>query len=104
MQEVLKKIWFYIVKFKYPVAALIFIVWITFIDETGLIYKSKIKKEIKALKEKEQFYEVEINNNELYFKNLNSNPEAKERLAREKYFMHKDNEEVFIIKDLSDNK
>ncbi len=102
MQEVLRKIWFYSVKFKYPLAALIFIVWIAFIDETSLVYKSKIKKEIKALKEKEKFYEVEINNNELYFKNLTTNPEAKERLAREKYFMHKDNEEVFIIKDLSD--
>jgi cell division protein DivIC len=101
VKAVLKKIWFYTVKFKYPVSIVIFGVWITFIDETGLVYKSKIKKEIKALSDKELFYEEQIKKNEIYFKNLETNPEAKERLAREQYFMHKDNEDVFIIRDES---
>ena len=101
MKHFLKRVWFYIVKFKYPVAIVISAVWISFIDETSLLYKSKIKKEIKALSEKKDFYEEEIKNNEIYYKNLESNPEAKERLAREEYYMHKENEEVFIIRDES---
>jgi cell division protein FtsB len=104
VKEILKKIWFYTVKFKYPVTILIFSVWISFIDETSLIYKSKIKKDIQALSEKKEYYEAEIQKNEIYFKNLETNSEAKERFAREQYFMSKENEEIFIIRDESNLK
>ncbi len=95
----MKKIWFYIIKFKYVIAVLVFAVWITFIDQTNLRFKSKLRDEIEYLKNKKAFYKEEIRKNEKYYKDLTTNPDAKERLAREEYFMHKDNEDVFIISE-----
>jgi len=99
MKEKTKLIWFYIVKFKYVIAVLVFAVWITIIDQTNLRFKSKLRDEIEYLKNKKDFYKEEIRKNEKYYKDLTTNPDAKERLAREEYYMSKDNEDVFIIVD-----
>ncbi len=97
MRTKTKLIWLYIVKFKYLIALIIFAIWIVFIDQTNLRFKAQIKDDIDYLKNKKEFYKREIEKNEIYYKNLTTNPDAKERLARETYFMHKDNEDVFII-------
>ena len=97
MKEKTKIIWSYILKFKYLIAAVVFAVWITFLDQTSLKYKSKLKEEIKSLEKRRKFYKEEIRKNEKYYKDLTTNPDAKERLAREEYYMHKDNEDVFLI-------
>ena len=41
---------------------------------------------------------------EAYIEDLMTNPETKERLAREEYYMSKENEDVFIIQEESENK
>ncbi len=92
-------IWSLIRKFKYAIAVLLFGIWITFIDQTNLRFKSKLRNDIEYLKNKKKFYKKEILKNEKYYKDLTTNPGAKERLAREEYYMSKDNEDVFIIVD-----
>ncbi len=99
MKTKAKIIWSYIIKFKYVIAVLLFAVWITFIDQTNLRFKSKLHEEIEYLINKKEYYLEEIRKNETYYKDLTTNPDAKERLAREEYYMHKDNEDVFIIVD-----
>ena len=101
MKEQLSNIWFYIKKYKYIITSVFFIVWILFLDQTGLIYKSKLKKEIEFLKKKKEYYEDRVVKNETYYKDLQINPKAKEKLAREEYYMSKENEDVFIIQDES---
>lgn len=81
-----------------------FIVWILFIDQTGLLFKRNLYKEINSLKDKKAFYIEDIQKNEKYYQDLLTNPKAKEKLAREEYFMCKDNEEVFIIVDKTNSK
>lgn len=102
MKEKTKIIWSYIVKFKYVIAVLVFAVWITFIDQTNLRFKSKLRDEIEYLKNKKEFYKEGIRKNDKYYKDLTTNPDAKERLAREEYYMSKDNEDVFIITEKSE--
>jgi len=97
--EHLKKIWFYLKKYKYIITSLVFFVWILFIDQTGLLFKQKLNKEINSLKNKKAFYIEDIKKNEKYYHDLLTNPKTKEKLAREEYFMSKDNEEVFVIVD-----
>ncbi|NPA44109.1 MAG: septum formation initiator family protein [Chlorobi bacterium] len=97
--EKINQVWFYVKKYKYLLASLFFIVWIFFIDQTGIMFKRKLNKEIKSLKDKKEFYISDIKKNEKYYQDLLTNPKTKEKLAREEYFMSKDNEEVFIIVD-----
>ncbi len=102
MKEKIKNIWFYIKKYKYIITFLAFAIWITFIDQTNLLYKAKQKKEIQYLEKRKVFYSEDIKQKQKYYQNLLTNPETKERLARENYFMSKKNEDVFIIVDRSD--
>ena len=102
MKEKLLNIWSFIVKYKYIITIVLFVLWILFLDQTSIIYKSNLTKEIEFLKERKDFYEAEIEKNETYFQDLQTNPKTKERLAREEYYMSKDNEVVYIIKDISE--
>ncbi len=99
MEIKVRNIWSYILKFKYLIAVLVFAIWITFIDQTNLRFKSELRNEIDYLRNKKEYYQKEIRKNEIYYKDLMTNPDAKERLAREEYYMSKDNEDVFIIVD-----
>ncbi len=102
MKEQLSKIWFYVKKYKYLITSVFFIVWILFLDQTGIMFKSKLNKEINFLEKRKAFYTEEIEKNEKYYQDLLTNPATKERLAREEYYMSKDNEDVFIIVDKTD--
>ena len=101
MKDKLLNLWSFTVKYKYVITILVFIVWILFLDQTNLLYMSDLKEEIEFLKKRQVYYEDEIEKNEKYFNDLQSNVKTKERLAREEYYMKKDNEEIFIIKDLT---
>jgi len=102
--EQIKNIWFYIKKYKYLLTSIFFIIWILFIDQTGIMFKRNLNKEISSLKDKKSFYIEDIKKNEKYYQDLLSNPKTKEKLAREEYFMSKENEEVFIIVDKTKDK
>jgi len=102
MKDKLLNIWSFIVKFKYIITIVFFALWILFLDQTSIIYKSSLTKEIDFLEKRRDYYETEIEKNEKYFHDLQTNPKTKERLAREEYYMSKDNEVVYIIKDLSE--
>ncbi len=102
MKDKLKNIWSFTVKYKYIITIVLFAFWLIFLDQTSLVYKSKLNKEIEFLRKRKEYYEDEIKKNETYFKDLQTNPKTKERLAREEYYMSKDNEDVFIIQDESE--
>ena len=102
MKDNLKHIWSFIVKYKYIITIVLFALWIIFLDQTSLVYKSQLKEEIDHLRKKKEYYIEEVAKNETYFKDLQTNPETKERLGREEYYMSKDNEDVFIIQDESE--
>lgn len=95
--ERIKQTFFFITKYKYLLTGAFFLIWILFLDQTGIMYKRKLKEEIASLKNKKIFYIESIKKNEKYYQDLLTNPETKEKLAREEYYMSKKNEEVFII-------
>lgn len=99
MKKRFSNIWSFILSYKYIITILVFAIWILFLDQTNLLYRSKLLKEIDFLEKRNDYYEAEIEKNETYYQDLLNNPKAKERLAREEYFMKKDNEEIFIIDD-----
>ncbi|PID87873.1 MAG: septum formation initiator [Bacteroidia bacterium] len=84
-------------KYKYPFTLLFFLAWILFFDETNIIFRYGVKKDIDVLKQKIEEYEEENISQKAYLQNLIHNTETRERLAREMYFMSKPNEDVFIF-------
>lgn len=87
-----------IIKNKYFIAMLAFIILIVFIDENNLIKSGQKKRKLKDLQETEKQVEEKISIQRNEIEELDDNKNI-ERLAREKYLMKKDNEDLFIIVD-----
>ena len=80
---------------KYTLTLCFFLVWIVFLDKHNLITQHRLRTIIDKMEAEKTNYKA------MYVKALEEKKllEAdQEKYAREKYFMHKDNEEVFIIK------
>lgn len=84
---------------KYLVAFAIFAIAITFFGESSLINRESQKKEINKLSTEieEQKKKFEQDKETLY--NLKNDPEALKKVAREKYYMKAENEDIFVIED-----
>ena len=71
--------------------------WVTFISEIDLIYLVNSQLELNRLEQQVAHYVDEIESTRHQLVDLTSNPERLERFAREKYFMKRDNEDLFRI-------
>ncbi|SJZ79892.1 FtsB family cell division protein [Sediminibacterium ginsengisoli] len=84
---------------KYLLASGFFVVWMLFFDQRDFFEQRGKKAELRKLEQQKQFYlrEIEKANKELV--DLQSNPAALEKFARERYLMKKDGEDIFVIED-----
>jgi len=85
-------------KNKYLICIVVFVVWMIFFDvkDWGLLIErhnkiSELEKSEKMLNEQIQETRAELNL-------LRSDAQSIERYAREKYYMKKDNEDIFLVK------
>ncbi len=83
---------------KYAISALIFIFWMAFFDRYNLFAQFGMMTDLRKLKQEKSMYEMKIarltEEKDAFENNL-------EKYAREKYLMHKSNEEVYIVLDKS---
>ncbi len=90
---------------KYFIALAVFFALLLFSKSSGIFRLISQFKEIKQLKEQKSYYDKEIENTKKLIKSLEYDTAVLEKYAREKYFMKKDNEDVFvIIRDENRNK
>lgn len=86
-----------ILKNKYFLTSLIFIVWLLFFDDYNLISGTKNHLELKNLVRQQEYYKEKIHSDQLKLKELNSGPAELEKYAREEFYMSKPNEDVYIL-------
>jgi len=89
-------------KNKYLLTLVFFTFWIIFIDDYNLIKQYQLQKEVNNLENKKRYYISEIKKDSTEFYHLKNTPSEQERFAREKFFMKKDNEDIFIIRTKKD--
>ena len=92
-------IWNFICKHKYIITISAFAVIIGFLDENSLVRRFGYEREISQLKEEIEKYRVDYEENTKRLNELNSNPDAIEQIAREKYLMKKPNEDIYVFED-----
>jgi len=98
-QEFLQKIkkrTFKALRNKYIVSTLIITLFIVFIDNYNLFTILEYHARIKDLEKSKEYYQDKAKIDRYELEELESNSNL-ERLAREKYLMKKENEDVFII-------
>ncbi|HPF96887.1 MAG: septum formation initiator family protein [Flavobacteriaceae bacterium] len=80
----------------YFVTLLLFIIWMLFWDSNSWLIHHELNKEMDDLKDQKEYYNKEIQETNKAIKEL-SNEEGVEKLAREEYYMKKENEDIFIV-------
>lgn len=81
---------------RYTIVLLFFIVWMLFLDNTSYIEHRVLNKQIDELENNEKYYQEEINKDNKNIKNLKNTSQI-ERYAREKYYMKRDSEDIYVI-------
>lgn len=86
-------------KVKYAVALAVFIVSIGFVGDSCIVERIKQKEEIASLKEKIRMQKKRFREDKATLEKLKKDPDEIRRVAREKYYMKTENEDIFIIED-----
>ena len=89
-----------VVKFvwnRYFILTLAFAVWMIFFDQNSFFVHRELDKQIKLLEVDESYYQEHLDTEAEKLNQLNSNPAEIERIAREKHFLKKEDEDIFII-------
>lgn len=82
---------------KYFLATAFFVVWMLFFDKNDVISQYEYHSQVSKLEDEKAFYEKETDKSRKDLKELDSNLSSAEKFAREKYFMKKENEDVFVV-------
>ena len=102
MKEYLKKAW-HIVKtstwLKYGLVTIFAVVFIGFADENSVWNHFRNKQTISTLQEEIRQHNAQHEENEKRIKQLDRDPKAIEKIARERYFMKADDEDIFVLSD-----
>ena len=95
MKSLLLRIW-HVPGLKYVLVTVLAVVLIGFVDENSVWHHMRNTQRISEL-------EGEIDNlnkkNQARIRELDGNPKAIEKIARERYFMKTDDEDIFVLSD-----
>lgn len=88
-----------VLKNKYILATFFFLVWILFFDSNNLFTWYSNLREVAAQEKQKKYYRESIRRTDEMLQELSSNRDSLEKFAREQYLFHKDDEDVFVIKE-----
>lgn len=91
--------WKKLIRNKYVVASLAFLLWITFINDIDLPFILQSRSELNELKSQLSYYEEENQKTAEDLEEITTNKNTLEKFARENYFMKRSNEDVFVIRE-----
>jgi cell division protein DivIC len=95
-ETIQKKPWLKIVSNKYLLISLLFAVWMLFLDNYSYMDQRQVNKQIEELQDNKKYYKEEIRKDKEIIKLL-KNQDQIEKYAREKYYMKRENEDIYIV-------
>ena len=81
---------------RFVIVIVFFIIWMLFLDNTSYIDHRILNKELDELEVNKKYYQDEIKRDQEDIKRL-KNSDQIEKYAREKYYMKRDSEDIYII-------
>ncbi len=95
---IFKNVLNFILRKKYIITIVVFVVWIILIDQNSIITRIDNVKKLNKLNTEKEFYRQKIKEDSIKLYQLKTDNNNLEKFAREQYLMHKSNEDVYIIK------
>jgi len=83
-------------KNSYAIIIIIFVVWMIFFDSNSILVHNELNNDINDLNNQKEYYKNEIERDNIELNQIKTDS-GLEKYAREKLFMKRDNEEIFII-------
>lgn len=99
----LSKKFFKTIANKYIIVFLVFAIWMIFFDTNSILVHKKLDDEISEINHKIGYYQEKYQKDSIEYYQLRSSREAREKYARENYFMRKKDEDIFIIVHKNDS-
>ena len=85
---------------KYFLAFTCFVAWMLFFDRDDVFTQMERRQELTRIKQSKAYYASQIKQDKNFSKDLQFNASAIEKLAREKYLMKRDNEDLYLIQPM----
>jgi len=82
---------------RYFLSLLAFSIWLGFFDKNNLVFRHNLNKELNTHREQKKWFEQQIENTRRESSELETNLETLEKFAREKYFMKRADEDIYIM-------
>ncbi|MCD8539135.1 MAG: septum formation initiator family protein [Leadbetterella sp.] len=83
----------------YAISTVILFCWLAFFDRSNLIKQAEMQLQLNQVKEEIRYYEEELRKVKEEEKDVLGNTASMEKYAREKYFLKRDGETVFVLVD-----
>lgn len=82
---------------KYVITLILFVIWLLFFDKNDYWTQRELSRQLKKIYEEKKYYQTEIDKNKQSIDDLKNNMQSIEQFARERYWMKKDNEDVYVV-------
>jgi cell division protein FtsB len=86
-----------VIKNKFFITLVLFGVWMIFFDKNNVINQIELRKNLRQYQKEKQYYQQQIAADSEATYDLMSDSTHLEKFARERYFMKKDSEDVFLM-------
>jgi cell division protein FtsB len=84
---------------KYVVVTLVAVAWIGFLDENSLWNHLRNRQHISDMADEIEQYNNRYRHDQEQIHRLDSDPKEMEKIARERYFMKTDDEDIYVLSD-----
>ena len=81
----------------YFLVGMFFLVWMVFIDSNDFYSQFVLRKKLKEMEKEKNYYEQKIVEVKSEREALLNNDDLLEKFAREKYFMKKETEDIYVV-------
>lgn len=96
LREITNNKWVRIASNKYLLILILFLVWMIFFDTNSFFIHQELNDDINKLENNKKVYQDEIKNDKIFIEKMKDSNEI-EKFAREKYYLKKENEDIYII-------
>lgn len=91
--------WYKIFLNKYLIVGGFFLIWMVFFDQNSYFIHKELDKDIQKLNHDKNYYQEKLEKETIQINRMKRDSNEIERIAREKHFLKKENEDVFIVEE-----
>ena len=99
----LNSVFLFILRHKYMVVIFFIVLIVGFIDDNSFMHRFDRRSRMGQLRSEIEAYKTQYETADRQLREMDSDPKAIEKMARERYYMKRPGEDVFVIRDAEED-